>query len=136
LYDGGYKVVGSLLLVIGWIVTSDKAREVLRGSAAARFAGATGVLCSAVGSAYLTLQLQQKSAHTAEMLDRLNYVPREFYADRIVTAGTAWVVIVIGSVIACAAVVLMFRLRDDRNLLTQPHARGDRKRERAGHADA
>jgi len=107
LYEGGYKVVGSFLLIIGWIVTSDKARQVLHESSVARVVSATSIVVCAIGSVFLTLLLQRKSAHTAQLLERLNYFPREYYEDRIATAGAVWVVIVIIGVIASAAVVLL-----------------------------
>jgi hypothetical protein len=99
LYDGAYKVVGSLLLIIGWIITSDTARRVLQQSKWTRWAAIVCIVVCFVGAWALASQLYGKSAHTAKMLDSLNYIPREYYEDRIITKPTLTIVVVIIGVI-------------------------------------
>jgi hypothetical protein len=60
LYEGGYKVVGSLLLILGRIVTSEKARSALRRSTVARWCGAAAIFVSCLGYGLLTRLFEGK----------------------------------------------------------------------------
>lgn len=109
LYDGGYRVVGSLLLIVGWIITSEKARAALRSSAALRRSGGASVIACSIGYGLLTILLQRKSEATARLLDALHYAPREYYESQIITMEAALLVGGIVIVIAALAAFMVSR---------------------------
>ena len=112
-FDGGYKVVGSLLLILGWLVTSDKARAALRHSPLLRMAGSVAILLCSVGYTFLTLGLEAKSQATAALLGRLDYFPRELYDAQVITMKSVFLVGGIVVVIGLVILTMLVRLPAD-----------------------
>jgi hypothetical protein len=81
-FDSAFKVTASQLVVIGWVATSDKARDLLRARKSIRVAGAAVLLFTSFLYAVFSLRLYGMADHTAALLDKLRYAPRAYYIHR------------------------------------------------------
>jgi hypothetical protein len=81
-FDSAFKVTASQLVVIGWVATSDKARDLLRSRKSIRVAGAVVLLFTSFMYAVFSLRLYGMADHTAALLDKLQYAPRSYYLKR------------------------------------------------------
>jgi hypothetical protein len=83
--DAAFKATASFLLVLGWLVTSDKAREFLLKDPSRRYLAVLAVILAGVIYASISIRVYKFSHRTCALLDDLGFVPRSYYEDRILT---------------------------------------------------
>ena len=80
--DSTFKVVGLLLLMIGWAVTSDSARNVLKNDSFVRRGAIVAILLGAIVYVVTALHVYYMSKKKIlNSLDHLGYMPKEYYSD-------------------------------------------------------
>ncbi len=84
------KTIASLLLVMGWLMMSEAARNFLRHSPTARRTGLVVVPVLAVANAVWLWDRFATSEALADLLNSLGYVPEAYYADDRITV-TLWI---------------------------------------------
>lgn len=84
------KTIASLLLVMGWLMMSEAARNFLRHSATARRTGLVVVPVLAVADAVWLWDRFATSEAQADLLNSLGYVPEAYYFDDRITV-TLWI---------------------------------------------
>ncbi len=84
------KTIASLLLVIGWLMMSEAARNFLRHTATARRTGLVVVPVLAVADAVWLWDRFATSEVQANLLNSLGYVPEAYYFDDRITV-TLWI---------------------------------------------
>jgi hypothetical protein len=107
--DAVFKVTAPLLVVIGWVTTSDSARSVLARDAAVRWCAVTAIVLFAVQFTASAWRTTERSRRIAIQLDSLGYLPCERYADIVLRRGVAMSFIVINWAFCVLAVVLILR---------------------------
>jgi hypothetical protein len=107
--DAVFKVTTPLLVVIGWLITSDSTRAVLARDSAVRWSAVTAILLFAIQFTASAWRTTEHSRRAAVQLDALAYVPRERYADIVLGRGVALSFIIINSAFCLLAIVLMLR---------------------------
>jgi hypothetical protein len=104
--DIALKVAGLLFVVVGWLVTSTTVQNSLDEHPSLRVGGIGVVLLTGFSFDFVIRRLYTKSQELQSQLQKLNYLPRTYYADRILerrnvvrfrisavvmTLGTCWV---------------------------------------------
>ncbi len=82
--DIALKVTGFLLLVMGWLVTSQTAQESLNIFPSLRGVGIAAVLFTGLSFSLISVRLYKKSQKIAAQLQDLDYFPRDYYSDQVI----------------------------------------------------
>ena len=105
--DAVFKVTAPLLVVIGWVTTSESARAVLARDAAVRWCAVTAILLFAIQFSASAWSTTQCSRRIAVQLEALAYLPRGRYADIVLRRRVALSFITINSAFCVLAIVLV-----------------------------
>jgi hypothetical protein len=87
--DGVFKATAALLVVGGWVATSESSRKVLSGDRVMRWLSALCILAYAVLYVFALSRAVRSSRQTARLLDSLNYIPCTDYESLVLSARTA-----------------------------------------------
>jgi hypothetical protein len=110
-FDSALKVTASLLLVAGWVITSESARELLRARAVLRYAGALLVMfCSAL-YALMMWRLHGMSGITKGLLDELGYWPPSYYVEQEISWSALWLFVAANALISALVALLILQQR-------------------------
>lgn len=109
-FDGSMKATGFFLLIMGWLLTSDKARDFIQGNS--DMAGIFGWSLVAAAIAYvgLCMRLLWIVKGLGRELAAIDFLPRSYYAHRIVHPAVAamWMVLPMTPCLALAYVLLFW----------------------------
>lgn len=96
-FDGSLKAIGLFLLVMGWILTSDKASAfMMKHQSVATVAGWSLFIC-AIAYIVLSVRLMSIMRHLSRELDAIDFLPRSYYEHRLVhpVAVVMWMILAI-----------------------------------------
>lgn len=109
--DVVFKATGAFLLVTGWIVTSDTARNYLKSDSISRWLGILGLLVVyAVLYAIAAYRTAQSSQRISKQLDEVAYMPHEYYSDLIVPKALTAAYTVANFAFCIAVAIFMLRI--------------------------
>lgn len=108
--DSAFKVTGFLILVTGWVVTSDNARAFLQSDPVVRWAAVLVVLMAAVAFAVVARGMMRQSQQTFRALQALSYMPAEHFRDLAISPYSVRLFVVIDLVLSLALCVFVLRL--------------------------
>jgi hypothetical protein len=103
LVDFAFKQGAVLMLFLGWILTSDKAREFIGGALPQCILTAILVLLYAAAYILWILTWRRRSSVAFEHLEKLSYMPVEYYSPLRISTG----VIVSFILLHCAVCLIM-----------------------------
>ena len=86
--DAAFKTTASLLVVAGWLMTSEAARKFLGGSPVLRRTAVVAILIAGLLYGVTSWRVYRFSQRARRNLDSLAYMPTEFYADRTIQPVT------------------------------------------------
>ena len=110
-FDNALKVTASLLLVAGWVITSESARDLLRVQAVLRYAGALLVLfCSAL-YALMMWRLHRMSGVTKSLLDEQGYWPPAYYVEQEISWSALWLFVAANALLSALVALLILQQR-------------------------
>jgi hypothetical protein len=102
--DAVFKVTAALLVVTGWVATSDSMRRLLASDRASRWLSVFVLIL--YGALYVAAALRtcRRSAQVARELDAIAYMPREHYQGLVVPFRVAIMFIAMNSVLCLALI--------------------------------
>src|SRR5262249_35116535 len=106
--DAVFKVTASLLLVLGWLTTSDTARRLFASDLAARWCAAVVIVLFDLQFVVAAFRSTGRSQKIAKQLDSLAYLPPASYHDIVLHPGLALAFALMNSAFCAAAIVLLF----------------------------
>jgi len=86
--DSSFKVVGFLLLVMGWLLTSTAARTSLQENVYLSALAIAGLLVSGFVFTMSSMHVRKLSKQMFEELNMLKYMPENHYSDRFIRKRT------------------------------------------------
>jgi hypothetical protein len=107
--DSVFKVAGFLIIVGGWLVTSQDARAFLASSLLIRLTAVAVI--SVVGVVYVQLAVRvlRESQRTFEMLKRLSYMPTENFQQVVIRPSTILPFVLASTVISLALCIFILQ---------------------------
>lgn len=108
--DSVFKVAGFLLLVTGWVLTSDNVRELLSRDPLVRWAAVATLIFAAATFTGITLRAVRQSEKIFRQLKDLGYMPTEHFEDLEVRFSTVAPFLVLDFVLTFALCVFVLRL--------------------------
>lgn len=96
--ENGLKGAGLMLLLLGWVLTSESARAFIKTSHAGRFAAVAAIVVSVTAYLLLAVRMVHVMQHLGRELKALAYFPPQYYEFRIMPPLVA---------VACAAVAVV-----------------------------
>lgn len=108
--DSAFKVTGFLILVTGWVVTSDNARAFLQDDPVVRWAAVLVVGMAAVAFAVVARGMTRQSQQTLQALEALAYMPADRFRDLAIQRTSARLFIALDLVLSLALCVFILRL--------------------------
>lgn len=108
--DSAFKVTGFLILVTGWVVTSDNARAFLIGDPVVRWASVFVVLVGAAAFAIVAGGMTRQSQQTFRALQALGFMPVEYFRDMAISPYSLRVFVIIDLVLSLALCTFILRL--------------------------
>src|SRR5262245_38320177 len=79
------KGAGIVLLLLGWMLTSESARTFIATSTKARSAAIAGIIIMTVAYVSMSLRMARISQGLGAQMDALEYLPHAYYSYRILT---------------------------------------------------
>lgn len=108
--DSAFKVTGFLILVTGWVVTSDNARVFLAGDPVVRWASVVVVLVGAVAFAVVAQGMMRQSQQTSRALQALAFMPVDYFRDMTISPYSLQLFVIIDLVLSLALCTFILRL--------------------------
>jgi hypothetical protein len=108
LIETNVKACGFFLLVLGWLLTSEKARQFVEESIFTKTIAIFGAVMPAIATVLLSLRIRQIMEGLRGQLDALNYFPPPYYEFRLMPARSAAALMVVA--IAPCIVLIIFVL--------------------------
>jgi hypothetical protein len=92
--DGAFKVTGFMVLVMGWLLTSKEARQVLASDPLVRKTAIAGLAAASLVYAYISVGVSGLSQRVFFELEKLKYVPSATYENHLIGTRTLipWIV--------------------------------------------
>ena len=95
--DFTMKAAGIIILLLGWMLTSESARTFIAASAKARLAVIAGITIMLVAYLGIAVRMARVSRGLGAQMDALEYLPRSYYGfrilpPRVILAGTTAIV--------------------------------------------
>ena len=115
--DGGLKVTGFLLIVLGWLLTSKEARDYLARDVIGRTIAATSLIAASVMYASIAYRVYLRSQNVFAQLRRLNYLPVETYQDHVIQPFAVVMFILSNFGLSCVITFFILRLRRSDNAI-------------------
>jgi hypothetical protein len=106
--DAAFKLVGFLILVTGWVLTSREARGFLAGDLSARRAAVSVIVLVGVAVVAFAFRALHLSRNAYRRLQELGYMPRQYYEDLLMTPLAA--AMYVGIVLAMIGALCVFLL--------------------------
>ena len=107
--DAVFKVTASLLLVMGWVTTSDTARKILAADPPVRWCAVVAVVLFDMQFIAAAFRSTGRSQRIALQLDSLAHMPRAYYQDIVLHFSLAIAFALMNSAICVAVVVLLLK---------------------------
>jgi hypothetical protein len=105
--DAVFNVTAALLLVTGWVATSDNTRRILASDRTSRWLSLLVVILYGALYVAAALRTSRRSAQVARELDAIAYMPREHYRGLEVPFPVAMMFIVMNSVLCLALIIFI-----------------------------
>lgn len=80
-----YKIIAFLLLTVGWLLTSENARNFLRTNTVAFRSALAAIPVIATVHVIIAVGMYRDSLRAVDRLVQLDYMPMEYYADQRIT---------------------------------------------------
>jgi hypothetical protein len=109
--DGVFKATAALLVVGGWVATSESSRKVLSGDRVMRWLSAICIIAYAVLYVFALSRGVRSSRQTARLLGSLNYIPYTDYESLVLSVRTAVVFMLVNSLLSGTIAVNVLRAR-------------------------
>jgi hypothetical protein len=109
--DGGLKVTGFLLIVLGWLLTSKEARDYLARDMIGRTIAVISLITASLMYASITYRVYLRSNTVFAQLARLNYLPVETYQDHVIQPFAVVIFILSNFGLSCVLAFFIMRLR-------------------------
>jgi len=109
--DASLKACGFFLLALGWVLTSDKAREFVTESDINRRLAIFGLLLPSIAAIVMATRVIRFTRHLHRELDALQHFPQSYYQYRVITPSFA--AAVIGVAISPCIVLIIFLIAMD-----------------------
>ena len=96
-FDGSLKATGFFLLVMGWILTSDKAGTFMTTHQSVATVGGWSLIICAIAYVMLSVRLLSIMRGLGRELDAIDFLPRSYYEHRLVhpVAAAMWMILAI-----------------------------------------
>jgi hypothetical protein len=107
--DAVLKVTVSLLVVIGWVMTSESARSLLAADRLVRWCAVAAIVLFATQFVAGALRSVRRSQMIAQQLDALAYMPPEYYHDLVLRRSLAVSFAIMNAAFSAVALVLVLR---------------------------
>ena len=96
--DTSLRGAGLLLLILGWMLTSDAGRVFIAKNAVGRSAAVSGIAIIVIAYLFIAIRMSRVMQRLAHEMDALGYLPRSYYdframPTRVTTAITAFTVV-------------------------------------------
>lgn len=108
--DSVFKMAGFLLVVSGWVLTSDNAQALLARDPFIRGAAVATVLFTAATMVVIAVRLMRESQRTFRQLQALAYMPAEYYQDIAVKPSTIAPFVIADAVLSAVLCTFILRL--------------------------
>lgn len=107
-FDGSLKATGFFLLIMGWILTSDKARDFMKNDPFIATVGGWGLIVCAIAYIVLSIRLMSVMRGLGRELGAIDFMPRSYYAHRLVNpiVGAMWMILAITPCVTVAFYVM------------------------------
>ena len=105
-----FQVTGFLLLIMGWILTSDTAQNTLENSVYLRSLAVTGLAMASVLYGVISFRVRWLSDQVYGELEQLAYMPSKCYSDRKIMPVTLFLFVssnVLLTIVACLLIWLL-----------------------------
>jgi hypothetical protein len=109
--DSAFKFAGLLLLMIGWIVTSDSSRNFLKGDVFIRWGAITAILLGAVVYGVVALHVYQTAKKIVRYLDDLGYTLRLYYADLLPNPFIVTIFVIFNFILCVILALFILRIK-------------------------
>ncbi|HEX4964517.1 MAG TPA: hypothetical protein VF173_27120 [Thermoanaerobaculia bacterium] len=107
--DAVFKVTASLLLVMGWVTTSETARRIFAADQSIRWCAIVAILLFDVQFVAAAFRSTERSQNVARQLDSLAYMPRVYYRDLVLRSSLTLAFALMNSAFCAAAIVVLLR---------------------------
>ena len=107
--DAVFKVTASLLLVMGWVTTSETARRIFAADQPIRWCAIVAILLFDAQFVVAAFRSTGRSQNIARQLDSLAYMPQAYYRDIVLRSSLTLAFALMNSAFCAAAIVLLFR---------------------------
>lgn len=107
--DAVFKVTASLLVVIGWVTTSDSARKTLATDGMLRWCASAAVVLLALQFIAGAWRSASRSHRITGQLDDLAYMPTGYYGDLLLHRRLTLAFVIMNSALSAIAIILILR---------------------------
>jgi hypothetical protein len=104
----GLSGTGFVLVVIGWIATSDKVQKLLKLGQRVRLEGSTALFLALIAYLLLSLRMLRNMRDIKRRLDDLAYIPKQYYAFRLPSRWAAFIFLMLNVMVTTIAVLLLW----------------------------
>ena len=96
-FESSLKATGFFLLIMGWIITSDKAWELMKSHKSMAEIGGWGLVVCGISYIALCIRLMRMMKRLGQELDAIDFLPRSYYEHRLVKPVPAamWMILAI-----------------------------------------
>jgi hypothetical protein len=108
--DTVLKVMGFLILAMGWVVTSENARAFIAGDVTVKWASVTVVLATAVLFALFAIRVLRQSRATFRALKALDYMSTDYFRCMVADRFTAIAFIAADFILSIVLCIFIVRL--------------------------
>lgn len=108
--ESAFKVTGFLVLVTGWVMTSDNARAILGHDPVSRWTAVVTVLFAAGMFAGIAIRVLRQSQLTLRQLRALDYMSIDYYQEQALTPKIVTVFVAVDVVLSITLCVFILRL--------------------------